>query len=574
MIRHPRWPLVVAGAMWTACSGTISGDLGMEPTAGRGGADPTRPGTGPGPIPPEMQKPGEMRPAACVSAPKVVAGPTRRLSDAEYAATARDLIPGSTVKRDFFGASLDAGFENNTSRLGVDSLRVTKYGDAAASLAAKAAADLPMSVVPCPATQDTCGAQFVDSFGAKAFRRPLTDEEKTVYGNLFAKEKAAAGFASAVHATVEAMLQAPEFLYRFEFGEGAAMAGAVRLSPHEVAARLSYLVWGSMPDLTLSQAARDKKLGTAEEMETQARRMLKDVRARDMLQDFHRQWLGFDHLDAEIKDTRLFPQALRDAVKEESNRFVSMVMWDGDGTLKSLLTSAQSEVSKTLAGHYGVSPPARDWDKVLLPPSERAGVLTRAHYLAAHSHIVSMPPVLRAAPIMMQLLCAVVPDPPADVDTNVEPPKPGDPPRTNRQTFEAQLEREPRCKACHAWMDPIGTLFENYDANGKYRTEETVGSQRLPVDSRVQVPDIFGDVAGWSSNALEFSRKLGDSQTVRTCSAAQWYEFAWGAAAGGADECLLASMRGRLEAAGGDIREMLITLARAPELRQRPAVMP
>ncbi len=195
------------------------------------------------------------------------------------------------------------------------------------------------------------------------------------------------GFNGAAQLTIEAMLQAPQFLYRLELGRlDQARPERSWLTGDEVASRMSYLLWGSAPDSVLMGKAQAKQLELPAEREKEARRMLADRRAAGMFVEFHRQWLEFDRLDREPKDPKTYPAytaELKAAIREESNRFVADVMGSGDGTIGSLLTSPNTQVNAPLAKLYGAPAPASGWADTSLNQNERAGLLTRANFLAA-----------------------------------------------------------------------------------------------------------------------------------------------------------------------------------------------
>jgi hypothetical protein len=501
--------------------------------------------------------------------------PMRRLSRAEYLATVRDLFPGVALGDVVIGRDpAEHGFENRADLLNPQPLLIEQYNTAASEIAVLVMEN-PAAVVPCdPDTtgESACGAQFLGAFGARAFRRPLTQEETATYQAFFDAELAAdSGFVGAVQLTIEAMLQAPQFLYRLELGEpDPAAPGLARLTPYEVATRMSYLLWGSTPDESLLESAAAGRLATAAEREQEARRMLDDPRARDMLVEFHRQWLDFDGLSNEAKDPVTYPDydaALEAAIREESDRFVASVMWEGDGTVRSLLTSTRTEVDSRLAQLYGVSAPDGDWTKVDLDPTERSGLLTRAGFLASRAHQVAGSPPLRAVFVLERLLCQSPPPPPADADLSEPAAASDDTDKTNRQLFEERLAPA-ACKGCHATFTDLGYAFENYDAIGAYRTEDN----GLPVDATGAFA--LGDTDWKIAGPLDLSEKLAASAEVERCVTRFWFEYAIGRAAEKSDACRVDALGEAFAAAGGDVRELLVALVAEPAFAVRPEVSP
>jgi Protein of unknown function (DUF1592)/Protein of unknown function (DUF1588)/Protein of unknown function (DUF1595)/Protein of unknown function (DUF1585)/Protein of unknown function (DUF1587) len=551
--------LAIFALLAAGCSGVISEPGAGEETPGglshRPGGGPGGTGTGAGP-------------GSCAAPGDVLGVQVRRLTRTEYNATVRSLLPGVTLPPIDLPQEIDAsGFENRAKLQDPTALLVEQASTGATTIAESAVKNLA-GVVSCSATDATCGAKFVESFGARAFRRPLTDAEKKTYTDLFNQQKSAISFSAAVQLTMEALLQAPAFLYRIELGDPSQAAlGHVPLTSYEMASRLSYLLWGTMPDQALFDAAKNNQLGTAAEVETQARRMVQDEKVQGAMLEFHRQWLELDRLDREgSKDPMAYPSftpALKTAIREESDRFIGDVMTKGDASLKALLTSPSTFVNSDLAKLYGAAAPASGWGPVVLKAGERAGILTRANFLASHAHSLSGSPPLRAVFIMRRLMCTTLPPPPADADTSPPKPDPSGVAQTNRQLFEARTVGA--CLGCHGTINPIGFGLENYDAIGGYRTTDN----GLPVNAQGMLGDIDG--AGPFNGGIELSQKLADSAQVRLCMTGQWYEYALGRDRDASDDCKIDALDKALAAAGGNIREMLVALTKTDDFMFRRA---
>jgi hypothetical protein len=588
--------LVVLAAVLAApaCTGEISGSPGSSgpsggslpgAAAGQAGAPGAAGGTTiapPGTTPMAVDPMNVAAARSCV--PSIAPAPLRRLSYAEYQATTTDLLGALktapiTLTRD----PDERGFENRASLLNPSPMLVERWGDGAiaAGLAASTALSTPgaTSIVPCApqsaADEAPCGVQFIRQLGAKAFRRPLTDEEVTDYTAFFEGERASSDFAGAVQLTTEAFLQAPQFLYRIELGDPTTAAvDRVKLTSYEIATRLAYLVWGSAPDATLmTAAATPNGLDDAPARETQARRLLEDARAGDMMVEFHRQWLDLDRLAKEPKDPKTYPSydaPLQAAIREETDRFVRKVMWQGAGTLNAFLTSTDTEVNAPLAALYGVSAPtatATSWVAASLDPMQRAGFLTRANYLASRAHQLEGSPPLRSAFIRDRLLCLPALMPPADANLSEPAATPGATAQTNRQLFEARIAPA-TCKGCHTIINPMGYGLESYDAVGAFRTMDN----GLPVDATGSING--SDVDGPFRGGVELSKKLASSKTVAACTTSNWYAYALGRDLGTADSCRLAKLGLSLSDARGDIRELLVAIVTSPEFIYRDPVMP
>ncbi len=537
-------------ALGAACTGTV-----VQPTHRAEDPEPPPPGT-------------VVDPSLCTP---VAEAPVRRLSRAEYRATLAALFPDVTVDYELVSDPTEHGFENRAELLNPQPLLIEQYSEVAAEFAAAAIGDMP-SWMPCDAAsagEAACARTFLEVIGERIFRRPLTAEELGRYEAFLLAERDMADFETGVQLTLEALLQSPQLLYRIEVGDAAAeplVDGALRLTSFEVASRLSYLVWGTGPDQALLERARAGELETPEQREAEVRRMLDEPRARDMLVEFHRQWLDFDQIANEPKDATRYPSydaALEAAAREESDRFVARVMWEGEGTVEALLTSRETEVNDALAGLYGVSaPPAGEWAPATLDGSERAGILTRAGFLAGRAHRLEGSPPLRGIFIWERLLCRTPPAPPADADLS-EPAASGSGALTNRELFEERTSPG-ACRGCHARFDGLGFAFERYDAIGRHRDLDN----GQPVDP---TGTFDADGARWEiDDAVDLSAQLAQSPEVEACVTGHWYAYAAGRAGAVEDQCRVAAAYEAFEASGGDVRELLVAFATSPEFIHRP----
>jgi hypothetical protein len=417
-------------------------------------------------------------------------------------------------------------------------------------------------ISPCSTEDASCGRQFIETFGRRAFRRPLAAEELERYVAFFETQRTSSNFRVAARLVIQALLESPQFLYRLEL-EGAAGKRAP-LQPYELASRLSYGLWQTMPDETLLAAAEAGELATADEVEAQARRMLADPKARAMVFDFHRQWLDLDRLMRVNKDNLTYPQwneALRLAMREETQRFIEDVIFDGDGKLRTLLSSSQTWVNPALATLYG-APAVSGWQKVTLDPAQRAGLLTHASFLAGHAHVINPSPVLRGVFAFDRVLCAPLPPP---VGINTTPPEISDfdMPTTNRQRYKQH--QAPGCESCHKRIDSIGFALENYDAIGAFRTEEN----GLPIDARTELTGT--DVDGPIANGVELAHKLAGSAKVRRCYVNQWFRFTLGRGEEMDDASTLDWLDHHFVESGERVIDLIVAITRSDEFRTRMA---
>jgi hypothetical protein len=439
-------------------------------------------------------------------------------------------------------------------------LIVQQHAETAAALAI-AAQPRMNEIAGCNLATDTgttCAKQFIADFGLRAYRRPLDTNEQTSYLNLFTLGRTNVDAANGFALVVEAMLQAPSFLYHADLGDqGSPTATPVALMSYELASRLSYFLWSSMPDGELFTLAASDRLRDPGVLAMQIDRMLADPRASDAIPYFHLEWLGIDEMEGIDKDAALYPEfnpSLALAMQTETATFADRVVRSGDGRLATLLTASYSYPTGPLFALYGVAQPAgfKAGDQVMLDPKQRGGFLTQAAFLTAKAHRDQTSPVHRGLLVRENLLCQPIPSPPIDVNTT---PPPVTPATTTRERFAAH-ESNPSCGGCHVLMDPIGLGFENYGAIGEYRTMD--GSS--PVDASGQVRDVPGesiDAAGPFDGAIDLGKKLGASRRVGDCVATQWFRFALGRMESNDDACTLQTIRAGFAASGSNVRDLL-----------------
>lgn len=491
--------------------------------------------------------------AASAEVGRVGRVPLRRLTREEYNHAVRDLLGDTSRPADEFPPDEAAfGFESNNVAP-VTSPLVQRYMSAAEALAAKAARNSD-SLAPCPGGSDParCGAEFVERFGRRAFRRPLTDSERVALRAAYDAGAASGDRAAGVRLVIEVALQSPQFLYRLE-APGAGDAPR-RLDAYELATRLSFFLWATTPDDALLAEAEAGGLARAEDVERVARRMLADPRAIDGLRSFHRQWLGLSELETHSKDGELgrqFTPELRAAMVEETLRFSTEAVLGGGDTVRTLLTSRASWVDASLASLYGVAAPAKPFERVELPRDRRAGLLTQASLLTRLSDADQTSPVMRGKFVREKLLCQIIPPPPANVV--ITPPKP-DPTRSTKERF-VQHRADPACAGCHTLMDPIGFGFEHYDAIGAWRGADGA----FPVDA---TGELFGtdDADGAFDGVVELAQRLAPSREVRRCMTKQWFRYALGRSEREEDTASIDAAFRWFEGTGFDVRELIVAL--------------
>ena len=476
--------------------------------------------------------------------------PLRRLTHREYNNTVRDLLGVTTNPADAFPLDLDNGFMFHRAGL-VSTLDASTLRDAAEAMVKTL--DIA-KLLPCMPSggEDACAQSFITTFGAQAFRRPVAAAETARLTALFktARTTLMLDFNESIRVLVEAIVQSPEFLYRWELGDSApTLEGQIaKLSPYEVASRLSYFFWRSMPDKTLFDAAAQGTLKNLDAVTTQAQRLLADPKAQATVAAFFDEWLGLEELAERPKDAMVYPQfgePLANAMLDENHAFISSVVFGAAPTYTALLTGTSSTVTSALAPIYGATNGAMSLD-----PSQRSGLLTRAGFLTLTGSPTGSHPVKRGRKVYERVLCGVLPPPP----NNVPPAKPASAGGTTRQRFE-EHDKNPCAQGCHTIMDPLGFPFEHYDGIGQYRTMDN----GLPVDSSTTVN--LDGATHPVADAVEMSKVLAESPTAQNCFAAQWARFALVRDAIEADRYSIQTAQAAFTKSGLKVPDMLVSVA-------------
>jgi hypothetical protein len=517
-------------------------------------------------------QPGKTTQSACAT---LTPGPTplRRLTQSEYDNTVRDLLGDTTSPASQFPPDQRVGdFTNTAVALTVSPLLAQNYEAAAEALAATAVTHLGQVASACDTVatgEDACAKQFIDAFGKRAFRRKLTTDESAGLFGLYQMNRAGADYKNGVQSVIEAVLQSSAFLYRPEFGASDRAQGTVLpLTSYEMASRLSYFLWSSMPDDTLFAAADADALQTADQISAQASRMLADPKAHPAVGEFFDEWLGVDRIEAAAKDPTTYTaytSDVRDSMQAETAAFADWVMWQSDGKLSTLLTSPVTFLDANLAPLYGVSGiTATTPQKVSLDPSQRAGILTQAAVLTVLAKPDRSSPVLRGKFIREKLLCQPVSPPPQNIVITPPMIQAG---VSTRDMFTMHSQVQP-CKGCHTLMDPIGFGFENYDGIGRWRTTDL--GQTVNSTGTLQGSDVDGTFNG----AVDLAHKLAGSSEVRDCMATEWFHYAMGRGDTPEDTCSLGTLKQAFADSQTDMRKLLVAVTQTPAFRYRNEVTP
>ncbi len=335
--------------------------------------------------------------------------------------------------------------------------------------------------------QSWCGLKNLSTVAQRAFRRPVAREELVPYVAVMARaQHNGESFAEALAVALQAVLVSPDFLFRLERDRVSPTgAPAVPVSDHELASRLSYFLWSSMPDAQLRRVADRRALRQPGVLEAQVRRMLADSRSASLVEEFGGQWLQFRALESVAPDRDKFPSFdnyLRLSMRNETMLFFEHIVRQ-DRSVLEFLDAKYTFLNERLATHYGVggvSGPT--FRRVDLTGGQRGGVLTQASVLTVSSYATRTSPVLRGKWVLDNLLDAPPPDPPAGVPA-LDESAVGET-ASLRQQMEAH-RANPTCASCHRRMDPLGFGLENYDAIGAWRAMDG----KFAIDPKGELPD-------------------------------------------------------------------------------------
>ena len=507
--------------------------------------------------------------------------PVRRLTRDEYDRTLRDLLGVEVQSAELVGMPLDVdgsgtSFANLAEALILPPVLMEKYFAAAdkaldllfdqpryrksleALIVARPGADLP---------EREAAWKVIARFLRLSFRRPVRDDEVARYLTLFDRSKrAGAGFEPSIRPMVKAALVSPHFLFRIErdpTSKGAETSA--RVLDHELAVRLSYLVWSTMPDATLLDLADQGKLADPAVLESQVRRMLHDPRARALTDNFAGSWLQVGKLANARPSTEFFPTfngSLRQSLRDETLTFFDKLRED-DRSVLDLLDADYAYLNQDLARHYeiaGVEGPALR--RVALPPgSHRGGLLGMGSVLALTSHTNRTSPTLRGKYILEVVFGTPPPPPPPNAGKLPEnAAQKGEAPKSFREQM-AQHARQVECASCHARIDPLGYGLENFDAVGRWRTE----SGGKPLDATGQLP---GGTAFDGADQLKqilIARKAEFEHNLIE----RMLSYALGREIQGDDECAVRKIQAELDRDGHRFSSLVLGVARSVPFQYR-----
>jgi hypothetical protein len=515
-------------------------------------------------------------PEECATVTQIMPGqsPARRLNRFEYNNTVGELFKDSSAPADSFPLEEQSAFDNDANVLRVSRLLAEAYLDAAQTLTTTALAKsdtLPCATTVGPADmagQEQCVGQFIDAWGPRAYRRPLAADERTRLLGVFRSARGFLDFKASVGTVLKTMLMSPQFLYRIESGtpvEGS--PGVLKVDAWGLASRLSYFLWGSMPDAALLQTAQEGHLSTAADVRREAERMFGSPQSRTVVRHFTRYWLELNNVDQQGKDPELFPDytpQIGALMRTQTETLSEHLHIDSGGTLAELLSAPYSYMNKTLATFMHATGPTGDaFEKVQLDPAKHAGVLTEPAFLSLNATVDKTHPILRGVFVMRKLLCDPPPDPPPGIVDGTGTVT--DPNATARDRLAAHRVN-PSCLGCHDRIDPIGLTFENFDATGRWHDAEKSGN---PVDANGAL--IRTDVDSPVKNAIELTQKLAESKQVQKCVTVDWFRYANGRGEVMGDSCSIVRASQAFSASGGNLRELVLSMTQTDAFLYRVA---
>ncbi|MCC6796944.1 MAG: DUF1592 domain-containing protein [Candidatus Hydrogenedentes bacterium] len=424
----------------------------------------------------------------------------RRLNRAEYNNTVRDLLGVDFRPADDFPADdTGYGFDTIGSVLSLSPLLMEKYLAAAERIAHDVVVRESCDDVtgakryvftcehPNKPHAKVCAERVLEPLARRAYRRPPASEEiEKLTGFVDLAYENDDTFEQGIEIALQAILVSPQFIYRIEHNAPARFGKEERrLEDYELASRISYFIWSSMPDAELLDAAHDGALRNPRVLRTQLQRMLRDPRSIALADHFAGQWLEFRNMTIADPDPKLFPlfnDGLRNAMTQETMLFFESIV-QNDRSILDFIDADYTYLNEALAKHYGIDGvTGAAFRRVVVDPAQRGGVLTHASILTVTSYPTRTSPVLRGVWVLQNILASPPPPPPPDVPA-LEAAK-IDPNAPMRAKLEEHRKNE-SCASCHARIDPLGFGLENFDAVGAWRTTE--GGQTI--DNSGTLPD-------------------------------------------------------------------------------------
>lgn len=468
-------------------------------------------------------------------------GVVRRFTHTEYNNTVRALLGTTLTPADAFPGDVGAdGFDNASGPQTVVANHLTAFEGGSDKLIEAAFLDPAQRarLVTCDlATGDACVRASLEAFLPRAWRRPVQAAEVDRLMALAASEALAGGSPEEqLKLALRGALTSAHFMYRVELDPDPTSPVPHPLSSYELASRLSYFLWSSMPDDELFATAAQGSLQDDAVLGQQVTRMLADPKGVAMAEVFAGQWLQLSKLPGHDPKADVFPNItaeLKVSMAHETKLFFQDLLQTG-GAISSLVGASHTFLNGTLAQHYGLAPGAADFARVSVEGTNRlGGVLGHGSILMVTSGLTKTSAVKRGAWVLDNLLCTPPPAPPADIMDEIlakqEEVEANNPDQTQRE-FLAAHRADPKCAGCHNLIDPVGLAFENYDAVGRYRD--------MDHGVAINAAGILSDGTAFQ-NSRELAAILAQNPSLAQCVAKKLFTFALARAPGAEDEAHL-----------------------------------
>jgi Protein of unknown function (DUF1592)/Protein of unknown function (DUF1588)/Protein of unknown function (DUF1587)/Protein of unknown function (DUF1585)/Protein of unknown function (DUF1595) len=494
----------------------------------------------------------------------------RRLNRREYDNAIEALLfDRSNPSKNFPADESEHHFDTMSDALTVQEAHLRAYLDVSSRIAKTAVAEHLGEIAPCDLRADAkgCKDRFIDSFGMRAYRRPLDSEERALLAGVF-EQGIKTSPDRAAELVIQTAIQSAPFLYRFESRSPADGSGGntVRVDGWNMASRLSFLLWSSIPDEALLAAAKAGDLDSTEGIAREVARMLADPKASRTTGDFHEQWLGLlsTAVDKDVGRFASWTPNSYSEMRQEVRMFTNDVVF-GKGSFKDLMTGSHSFVNTNLATHYGLADKPADWQRVEFEPETRAGVLTLGGVLSRFAHKLDASPVRRGVFIRDHLFCDPPPPPLPNVDTS---PPPQDPNKTTRERF-AQLTENAVCANCHRLINPIGFGLSNYDAAGRYSRDEN----GIAIDASGSLEELDFEMPEYNG-PRELGERIAGSKQAQRCVVSNWFRFAFGRVESDGDLCALQRLDEVMSSPNGSLRDLIVALTEIETFQFRTVEAP
>lgn len=522
-----------------ASGGVPNGTAGVGVSAGAGGLPPITP---------------EPLVDCATPGPRMI----RRLTATQYRNVLMDVLDPAVPTEEVLIDPAVHGFHVDADAPQVRDLDAELLMNYAEQVAAWAVQNRMHKVSSCTNNDAQCRRQMIQEFGRRTHREPLSEERVAAYEQLFMAEST---FQAGAEVVVSAMLQSPYLLYRRELGQAAA-GGEYTLTQHEIASALAFFLTDSTPDDALLEAAGAGRLGTREDIEREANRLLYSPKGKPTLARFVEGWLEIDGLPNKAKDDSVpLSDSLRRSMLVETHELFFDALF-GSRSVSDLLTANYTFVNRELGTFYQLSGAGSEsFQRVEFGNTRRApGILGHAAFLVQHALPENSSPVQRGVAVRERLLCQDLPPVPENLDTNLDPPASF---ATNRERY-GMHSNSAACSGCHVLIDPVGFVFENYDAFGRYRDQE----RGTPIDAS-------GSLAGMPEGTVPLDgveslvSYLASSEAVRSCLVRYWSYYAYGRDQWQQKACNHDFIRRESGKENHSLRSVLLNILHAPHFTRR-----